>query len=279
MLLKGDYMKLIAIGDNVVDCYIDDHMYYPGGNALNVAVNCKRNGVEKVSYLGVFGDDEKAEHIKTALREEKVDYTRARKVYAPSAQPRVILVDGDRTFASGPRDTCQHLFSIKIVKEDVEFIKNFDICITSCYSNLEYELPTISAVCKIAFDFSEHVDDDYLLRTCPYLWYGFFSGADKSLEECKKILKRMHSLGCRICGATRGGNGQIFYDGEKFFDGYVEKVESVVDTMGAGDSFIAGFLTAHGNGQDIAASLKYAAKRAAATCLVHGAFGHGHPLD
>ena len=272
-------MKLIAIGDNVVDCYVDDLMYYPGGNALNVAVNCKKNGVEEVSYIGVFGDDAKAEHIKKALQEEGVDYSRARKVYAPSAQPRVILVDGDRTFAAGPRDTCQHLFSIKIVKEDVDFIRNYDICITSCYSNLEYELPAISAVCKVAFDFSERLDDEYLSRTCPYICYGFFSGADKSIGECKRILERMHSLGCKICGATRGGKGQIFYDGENFYDGYVEKVDSVVDTMGAGDSFIAGFLTAHGNGAGISESLRYAAKRAAATCLVHGAFGHGHPFD
>lgn len=272
-------MKLIAIGDNVVDCYVDEKMYYPGGNSLNVAVNCRKNGVEKVSYIGVFGDDDKAEHIKRSLDEEGVDYTRSRKVYAPSAQPHVILVDGDRTFAPGPRDTCQHLFSIKVTREDIEFIKDYDICITSCYSNLEHELPAISAVCKVAFDFSEHLDDDYLARTCPYLWYGFFSGAEKSGEECREILKKMHSLGCRICGATRGSLGQIFYDGNMFYDGVVEKVDQVVDTMGAGDSFIAGFLTAHGNGTDIPGSLRYAAGRAAATCLVRGAFGHGHPLD
>ena len=35
-------MKLIAIGDNVTDCYIDEGVYFPGGNAVNVAVNCKK---------------------------------------------------------------------------------------------------------------------------------------------------------------------------------------------------------------------------------------------
>ena len=39
-------MKIIAVGDNVTDCYLDQGVYYPGGNAVNVAVHCKRNGVE-----------------------------------------------------------------------------------------------------------------------------------------------------------------------------------------------------------------------------------------
>ena len=56
-------MKIIAVGDNVTDCYLDQGVYYPGGNAVNVAVHCKRNGVEDVNYLGIFGDDDKAEHI------------------------------------------------------------------------------------------------------------------------------------------------------------------------------------------------------------------------
>ena len=51
-------MKLIAVGDNVTDCYLDEGIYYPGGNAVNVAVDCKRDGAEKVNYIGVFGNDD-----------------------------------------------------------------------------------------------------------------------------------------------------------------------------------------------------------------------------
>ena len=75
-------MKLIAIGDNVTDCYMDEGVYFPGGNAVNVAVNCKKNGAEKVNYIGVFGDDERADYIKQCLTEEGVTYDRSRKVYA-----------------------------------------------------------------------------------------------------------------------------------------------------------------------------------------------------
>ena len=159
-------MKLIAIGDNVTDCYMDEGVYFPGGNAVNVAVNCKKNGAEKVNYIGVFGDDERADYIKQCLTEEGVTYDRSRKVYAHSAQPRVYLKDGDRVFAAGLRDSCQHLFSIKIVKEDEEIIKEYDICHTSCYSNLEYELPALAELCAVSFDFSDKKDEEYLKRTC-----------------------------------------------------------------------------------------------------------------
>ena len=272
-------MKLIAIGDNVTDCYIKQRIYYPGGNALNVAVNCKKNGVESVNYIGIFGNDDRADYIKQCLEEEGVTYCRSRKVYAPTGQPGVILENGDRKFVPGKRDTCQHLFSIKLVKEDLEFIKNYDLCITSCYSNLEYELETLSEVCRIAFDFSEKLSEAYLKRTCPYLTYAFFSGESRSEDECKALLLQMHALGTRIVGATRGMLGQLFYDGEIFYHGKAKEIEAI-DTMGAGDSFIAGFLTAHAHyGLSIPEALSYAAERAAQTCLVNGSFGHGHPMD
>ena len=164
-------MKLIAIGDNVTDCYMDEGVYFPGGNAVNVAVNCKKNGAEKVNYIGVFGDDERADYIKQCLTEEGVTYDRSRKVYAHTAQPRVYLKDGDRVFAPGLRDSCQHLFSIKIVKEDEEIIKDYDICHTSCYSNLEYELEELAKICSVSFDFSEKRDEEYNIFPASFILF------------------------------------------------------------------------------------------------------------
>lgn len=32
-------MRLIAVGDNVTDSYVEQGVYYPGGQAVNVAAN------------------------------------------------------------------------------------------------------------------------------------------------------------------------------------------------------------------------------------------------
>lgn len=270
-------MNLIAIGDNVADCYIDENVCFPGGNAVNVAVNCKKNGVDKVNYIGIFGNDDKADFIRQCLKEEGVTMKRSRRVYAHTAQPRVYLKDGDRVFAAGPGDSCQHLFSIKIVKEDMDLIREYDICHTSCYSGLEYELPMLHKICKISFDFSENRDPDYLERICPYLTYAFFSGSNLAEKECEDLLRQVHRLGTGVAGVTRGSRGAVFYNGVRIYHQECKKVDAI-DTMGAGDSFIAGFLTAYGDGKSMEAALDYAAERSALTCTIRGGFGHPHIL-
>ena len=271
-------MKLIAVGDNVTDCYMDEGVYFPGGNAVNVAVNCRKNGAERVEYIGIFGDDENAQWIRACLAEEGVGFSRSRRVYAPSARPRVYLKDGDRVFGAGPRESCQHLFAIRIVPEDVELIRQFDVCHTSCYSNIEYELPALAAACKVSFDFSDKRDPEYLKRVCPHLTYAFFSGADLTLADCRALLEQACGLGTKIAGVTRGKEGALFYDGSDFYSQGI-KPANAVDTMGAGDSFIAGFLTRYEDTGKMGEALDYAAERAALSCGVRGGFGHPHPMN
>ena len=73
-------MKIIGVGDNVVDCYLDQGVYYPGGNCVNVAVNAKREGAEEAAYLGVFATDDKAEHLKKCLVKENISFDHSREV-------------------------------------------------------------------------------------------------------------------------------------------------------------------------------------------------------
>ncbi|MBR6119224.1 MAG: hypothetical protein IKQ04_02765 [Oscillospiraceae bacterium] len=47
-------MKIACIGDNCIDSYDETGKYYPGGNAVNVAVYLHRMGVES-SYVGAVG--------------------------------------------------------------------------------------------------------------------------------------------------------------------------------------------------------------------------------
>ena len=269
--------KMIAVGDNVVDCYLDDGVYYPGGNAVNVAVNCKRDGLEDVAYIGMFGNDEKAEHLKWALTQEHVHFERSRTMYAPSGSPGVRLVDGDRKFVGGPRDTAQHIARIRLTQEDLDYIAQYGLCHTSCFSSIEYELPEMAKRCQISFDFSERTDPDYLARVCPYLTYAFFSGSDLTQEQLDALIERCHVLGTRVVGITLGSRGALFSEEGKRYEQGIVRVEAI-DTMGAGDSFIAGFLTRRILGDNMEDALRFAAGVAAKTCQVRGSFGYPHAL-
>lgn len=71
--------------------------------------------------------------------------------------------------------------------------------------------------------------------------------------------------------ATRGGKGSLAYDGESFYLGQIVPC-SVVDTMGAGDSFIAGFLMAWLKKESIPACMRAGAENAAVTLGYPGAW-------
>lgn len=273
-------MKIIGVGDNVVDCYLDQNLFYPGGNAVNVAVNCKRNGVEKAAYLGVFGDDKAAEHIKRCLAQEGLSYQYSRKVYARSGHPSVNLtVEGDRVFCGGPRDTAQHIVRIRLIQQDLDYIRTFDCCHTSCFSGIEPELPVLVKQCDVSFDFSTHANQEYINLVSPHVRFAFFSGSSLSQEQISTIFDLCHKNGTEIAGITLGEKGAIFSQrGERFFQP-IKPAAKIVDTMGAGDSFIAGFLTRFYDINDMKTALDYAADRAANTCSFYGAFGYPHPLD
>lgn len=272
-------MKMIGVGDNVADCYLDEKLFYPGGNAVNVAVGCARAGCE-VAYLGVFGSDEEAEHIKYALQKENIAFPRCRSVQAPSGHPGVKLTaEGDRVFVGGPQNTAQHIVRLRLTKEDLAYISQFDICHTSCYSSIEPELRNLQACCEVSFDFSSgNTDESYLNSVCKYIKYAFFSGSDMSDPDLEKLLQKVHSYGVEIVGITQGAKGALFSwkqngEAKQYRQGIIPV--NVVDTMGAGDSFIAGFLSRFVPTQKMEEALLFAAQCAAKSCQENGGFGYG----
>jgi len=48
--------RIVAFGDNVVDCYRDRQQMFPGGNCVNHAVFARRFGAE-TAYAGAVSDD------------------------------------------------------------------------------------------------------------------------------------------------------------------------------------------------------------------------------
>jgi fructoselysine 6-kinase len=268
-------VRLLGLGDNTVDTYVDAGLQYPGGNAVNVAVLAGRLGAES-AYLGCLGDDAAGALLLRALQAEGLDLTRLRRCRGANARALIAHDGGDRRFrGSRPGVRAQY----DLGGEDLAYVAGFDLTHTSIHSGLEAELPRLrKAACRLSIDCSERWTEAYLDRTLPFVDIAFLSAPRRSDAECAALLRACAARGPSLAVVTRGADGALAWA-----DGQVLRQEAVpatiVDTLGAGDGFIAGFLVAYMRGASAPEALRAGAEMAAAVCGWQGAFGHGETWD
>ncbi|WP_064713539.1 PfkB family carbohydrate kinase [Rhizobium bangladeshense] len=269
---------LVCIGDNVVDLYLDQNVYYPGGNALNVAVLARRFGLGDVAYIGLVGDDEEGAHVHSSLLAEGLSDAHLRRAVGETGKAKVNIVDGDRVFMGSNQGGVRKRLMLRMDVDDIDLISRRRHVHSSCFSYLEPELPRIRAISKeLSFDFSTGRDREYIASICPLTTLAFFSGSDLSEPETEVFIRDMHTLGAASVCVTQGERGAVFSDGERLIRQGIVPAK-LVDTMGAGDAFIAGFLAARINDAGLDAALAHAAASAAKACEWAGAFGYPHTV-
>jgi len=270
---------LVGVGDNVLDLYLDQGVYYPGGNSLNVAVLVRRFGLDDSAYIGLLGEDEEGAHVHACLLAEGLSTAHLRFATGDTGKAQVTLVNGDRVFVSSNKGGIRKRLMLRMDEGDLDLIARMGHVHSSCYSYLEPELPRIRAVADgLSFDFSTGRDPDYLAAVCPYLTLAFLSGSDLSDTETEALIATVHSMGAPMVCVTQGERGAVFSTGSKLLRQGITQAK-LVDTMGAGDAFIAGFLAARLNGASIEDALPHAANSAAKACEWPGAFGYPHAAN
>ncbi len=262
-------MKLAGVGDNVVDRYRDLGTMFPGGQALNVAVYARRFGCE-AAYLGAVGDDVAGRHVLGAMRAERLDISHVRVVPGPNAHAEVALNDGNREFVGGDAGVSK----FQLAEADLAYLGGFDLIHSSESSYLEDQLGLLAGVAPLSFDFSVRRDPAYVEPLLAHVTIAEFSLSDLDEPAAKAWLERIHSLGPRLILATLGAAGALLYDGDRFWRASAVSTE-VIDTLGAGDAFIARVLVGVVRDEPFAVALAEAAVAAASTCGAYGAFGYG----
>lgn len=270
-------LGLVGIGDNVVDYYLDQGVYYPGGNALNVAVLARRFGLQDTAYIGIIGNDAEGAHVHASLLSEGLSDAGLRIAIGETGKAKVTLKDGDRVFLGSNKGGLRKRLTLRLDEADLELIARRGHVHSSCFSYVEHELPRIARTAqKLSFDFSTLRDTAYFAQVCPYVTTAFLSGSDLEEEAARELIRHIHALGpAQVC-VTQGDRGALFSDGTRVVRQGIMPAK-VVDTMGAGDAFIAGWLAATINGTDAIGALPLAASAAARACGWAAAFGHPHP--
>jgi fructoselysine 6-kinase len=98
-----------------------------------------------------------------------------------------------------------------------------------------------------------------------------FASAGPSIAEGEARAARLLAEGARTAVVTCGAAGSVASDGKTLARTGATPVD-VVDTLGAGDTFIAGFLAARLDGRDLEQCLRAGRDLAATTCGHLGGF-------
>jgi len=96
-LLSPLRLRLLGLGDNVVDDYLHERVMYPGGNALNFAVYARQLGHD-AAYLGLFGNDAAGRHVQSVVARLGIDLSHCRELAGPNGHAELTVVQGDRVF-------------------------------------------------------------------------------------------------------------------------------------------------------------------------------------
>lgn len=259
-LMKSNSNECLVgvVGDNTIDRYrgVAGTTELVGGNALNVAMQLSMGRV-RVSYLGAVGRDLAGMRIADALERGRVDVCRLVIADGDTATTEVqIGDDGERAFVAESYGVSGTYYPSS---SDVKWLAELawvHVGMLPEASRLRRELKAtnggvvISQDCSVASGLSD-------------LDVAFVS--ESACTDSAKFVCDALAAGVKLVVVTRGADGADAVAGTARWHQQAVPTK-VVDTVGAGDSFMAGVISVLVLGGSISDALKCGARRAAATC-------------
>src|SRR5699024_4584276 len=263
---------VITIGDALITFnpqakgpmkYVNTFERKVGGAELNFAIGCARLGLQ-TGWVSRLGNDEFGKYILNFVRGEGIDTGEVKLVdgYPTSLYFKEVLEDGSgRSFyyrSNSPTDTLTE----ETLNE--EYIKNAKVLhITGVFLavNKDKNIGLIKKAAKIAKENGVLVSMDPNIRLrlwtkeevkaaihelLPYV--DILLTGDEEADilfdtmETDKIIEEAKKLGISYVAIKQGENGAVGYHDGEFIDAPPVKAKKVVDTVGAGDGFDAGFV-------------------------------------
>ena len=245
-----------------------------GGPAATATVAAARLGLD-TAFLGVVGDDTRAEAVLQAFAKEGVDTQHvARRDGAESAAAFCWIDEttGKRSIAWS-HGTAPALAADEVPAGLVRSTRalHFDghqtaAAIRSAEIAKEENIPVFLDAGTIVPDIEE------LLSLCTVVIASqAFAKRFTGIDDPEEALRHLHGLGPQWTGITQGPAGSLGFDGERIvFEGQFP-VE-VVDTTGAGDVYHGGFASRYvqslknGNAPDLRDCMRFATITAGLKC-------------
>ena len=260
--------RTATVGDNCLDRYLEPPGHeLTGGNALNVAVGLCRAGHE-AAYLGAVGDDPEGRVVLHALQAVGVD-ARGVDVRHGSTGVTTVRLDrvGERTFVDERYGVAAEY---RLTPAAVDGLHDCRWVHGAHQAGFEALAALRPGGTRLSYDFGDDLGGpdagfvselDVAFCAAP--------GGDPSAGEA--LAAGLRRRGAAIAVVTLGEAGSLASADSTTFRQAAVPVD-VVDTLGAGDAFIAGFISALLAGGSLPDALERGAADAAETCRIVGAW-------
>lgn len=243
-------MKIATAGFTCVDNYANlNNRHYPAGNGFDALVNLAKMGAE-CAVVSAVGPDKYGEEMFDVLKKYGVDSSHLHVL--PGETSFMIMEMTENNDRVHVKNIPGVMDDFELTRDDIEFLKGYDYVHTEFSKVLYPYLAELQeAGCKIIFDLStsyeRHAETETLLKNIDY---AFMSYPQRD-EHVKELMKKYQSLGPTLVVATFGEDGSLVWDGKEFYSAGITPAEKVVNTVGAGDSFLAGFMHGIMSGKSI----------------------------
>ncbi len=232
--------------------YFDTLEMHPGGCAYNTGVDAARLGL-RVAVQGIVGMDQFGDVMINSMKKESVDISGVCRTAEANTGFSFVMVpeDGQRRYYHTIGANAAFNMS-NVSKEQIIQSRAFHVAGASLLPALD-GTPTVELLrfareheVLTCLDPVVREDSANLILACiPYLDL-FLPNNDESslitgLSDPEDQLKFYLDKGAGIVGIKMGEKGVLISDGKKYFKLGIYRVP-VVDTCGAGDAFVAGFI-------------------------------------
>jgi ribokinase len=287
--------KITVIGSLVMDLVIklkafpkegdtlfgDKINYFLGGKGANQAYALTRLGAN-TEMIGMVGNDnfgrafidtfkKAGTKVSNILVSDKIGTSLAVIQSNYNAENKIVVMHG-----------ANYEFDSKELKKVESVLKNSDLVITQLELRPEIEEAIIKLCAKYkvpvqlnpapAYKLSKEILSKVTYITPNDLELSILTGMKTdTIENAKKAVKKLLSMGPKNVISTLGGNGAMIgdKDGIRHIPGFKVKV---VDTVGAGDAFNGGFAYAISKGHKIDDAVRFANAVGGLAVTKQGAF-------
>ncbi|ETI88952.1 MAG: sugar kinase [Clostridium butyricum] len=249
-----------------------------GGAELNVAIGCARLGL-KSGWISRLGQDDFGKHILKTVRGEGIDTSQIELVegYQTSVYFREVMANGDsRSFYYREKSPTSTMTAESL---DENYFRNSKVLhITGVFpsindNNKEILLKAVELAKKnnllISFDpnirlkmWTKSQAREFINKFLSEVDILLVGDEEISIlideKDTNEAIKKFHDMGIDKVVVKRGAKGAIGSDGSNIYDVAAIKPKALIDTVGAGDGFAAGFLSAYLKGDSFEESIEFA---------------------